>query len=63
MPRKKAKWIIKSLLQYDVEVFKVPIDDYEDIGSMSPESFKNKLSLAQPIDNEMYFLEKMLNSI
>ena len=60
---KKAKWIIKSLLQYDVEVFKVPIDDYEDIGSMSPQSFKNKLSLAQPIDNEMYFLEKMLNSI
>ena len=60
---KKAKWIIRSLLQYDVEVFKVPIDDYEDIGSMSPSAFKEKLSLAQPIDNEMYFLEKMLNSI
>lgn len=60
---KKAKWIIKSLLQYDVEVFKVPIDDYEDIGSMSPRTFKEKLSLAHPIDNEMYFLEKMLNSI
>jgi len=60
---KKAKWIIMSMLQYDVEIHKVPIDDYEDIGSMSPETFRDKLKLSVPIDNEMYFLEKMLNSI
>jgi len=52
-----------SMLQYDVEVHKVPIDDYEDIGSMSPQAFQQRLSLALPIDNEIYFLEKMLNSI
>lgn len=60
---KKAKWIIKSLLQYDVEIHKVPIDDYEDIGSMSPEAFSRKLDCAEEIDGEMYFLEKMLKSI
>jgi len=51
------------MLQYDVEIYKVPIDDYEDIGSMSPEAFRDKLKLSVPIDNEMYFLEKMLNTI
>jgi DNA primase len=60
---KKAKWIIKSLLQYDVEIHKVPIDDYEDIGSMSPDTFRQKLDCAEEIDGEMYFLEKMLKSI
>jgi len=60
---KKAKWIIKSMLQYDVEIHKVPIDDYEDIGSMSPETFRQKLDCAEEIDGEMYFLEKMLKSI
>mgnify|MGYP001375464197 CR=1 FL=1 len=60
---KKARWIIMSMLQYDVEIYKVPIGDYEDIGSMSPETFKDKLRLSVPIDNEMYFLEKMLNNI
>ena len=60
---KKAKWIIKSMLRYDVEVYKVPIDDYEDIGSMSSGAFKHKLGSSVPIDNQMYFLEKMLKSI
>jgi DNA primase len=60
---KKAKWIIKSMLQYDVEIHKVPIDDYEDIGSMSTASFNQRLARAEQVDGEMYFLEKMLRSI
>jgi len=60
---RKAHWIIKSLLQYDVEIHKVPIDDYEDIGSMSRETFQQKLELSEQVDGEMYFLEKMLNNI
>ena len=60
---KKAKWIIRSMLQYDVEIHKVPIDDYEDIGSMSPETFKEKLQQSELINSEMYLLEKMLKNI
>ena len=60
---KKARWIVKSMLQYDVEVLKVPIDDYEDIGSMNPESFQAKMKMAFPISSDIYFLEKMLKSI
>ena len=34
---KKAEWIIKSLLKYDLEVFKVPIDE-ADVGEMEEKS-------------------------
>jgi len=60
---KKAKYIVQQLLSYDVQVFKLNIEDYEDVGSMSHQSFINKMNKAEEINNEMYFLEKMLKSI
>ena len=59
---KKAEWIIKSLLKYDLEVFKIPIDE-ADVGEMGGEEFKNRLLSARQIKNEMYFFEQMLESI
>jgi DNA primase len=60
---KKAHWIIKSLLKYDLEVKKINIEEYEDIGSMSRKDFLEKLSLAEEVDSDMYFLEKILKNI
>ena len=36
---------------------------YEDIGSMSPESFQAKLKLAEEVDNDMYWLEKQIRNL
>ena len=59
---KKAEWIIKTMLRYDLEVFKIPIDD-EDVGEMGNQEFKQRFDKAQPIKSEMYFFEKMLQNI
>lgn len=59
---KKAEWIIKSMLKYDLEVFKVPIDD-EDVSEMGLKEFKERLQVSNPIKNEMYFFEKLLENI
>ena len=59
---KKAEWIIKSLLKYDLEVFKIPIDE-EDVGEMGEKEFKERLLSARQIKNEMYFFEQMLENI
>lgn len=60
---KKAQYIIRSILQYDLEVKKVNISRYEDIGSMSKQSFSKKLEEAEDIDGDMYWLEKQLRNI
>jgi DNA primase len=59
---KKAEWIIKSMLKYDLEVFKVPIDE-EDVSEMGGKEFKNRLLSSRQIKNEMYFFELMLEGI
>ena len=60
---KKAEWIIKSILKYDLEVFKIPIDE-EDVGEMGEKEFKERMqTAAAPIKNEMYFFEKLLENI
>ena len=59
---KKAEWIIKSMLRYDLEVHKVPIDD-EDVGEMGNEEFKQRLVSSRQIKSDMYFFEKVLQNI
>jgi hypothetical protein len=50
------------MLKYDLEVFKVPIDD-ADVSEMGTEEFKERLEESSPIKNEMYFFEKLLENI
>ena len=44
--RDKEMKIIKQLLQYDLEVYKVDISPYEDVGSMTPQEFSERKSNA-----------------
>jgi len=60
---KKAHWIIRSLMKYDLEIKKLNIGNYEDIGSMSPEVFQERLNKAENVDGDMYFLEKQLRNL
>ena len=59
---KKAEYIIKSMLQYDLEVYKIPIDD-EDVGEMSNQEFKERLFKSKKIDNDLYFFTKALENL
>ena len=60
---KKVNWIARMLLKYDLEVKKIDIGRYEDVGSMSKESFQIKLNSAESMDGDLYFLEKLLKNL
>jgi DNA primase len=59
---KKAEWIIKSMLKYDLEVHKVPIDD-ADVSEMGGEEFRERLVSAREIKSDMFFFERMLENL
>ena len=59
---KKAEWIIKSMLKYDLEVHKVPIDE-ADVSEMGEREFQERLTCSREIKSDMYFFEKVLQNI
>jgi len=55
----KEDKIIKLLMLYDVEVYKIDISGYEDVGEMNKETFQNLKTNASFISDENYLLEKL----
>ena len=49
---KKERKIIKTLLQYDVELYKVDVSGFEDVGSMPKDVFNKRKQHATLIDSE-----------
>ena len=60
---KKAGQMIRNMLQYDMEVYKIDTSSVEDIGSMSPEEFSWAFQNAEIIDSDYYFFQKMMQNI
>jgi len=60
---KKASWMIKKMIEYDMEVYKIDTSSVEDVGSMTPRQFENAKDRAQPIDPDYFFFDKLLNAI
>jgi len=60
---KKASWMIKKMIEYDMEVLKIDTSSVEDVGTMTPRQFHNAFELANPIDPDYFFFEKLLNAI
>ena len=60
---KKARQMIKNMLQYDLEVYKIDTSGCEDIGSMSREEFEKRKSNATLIDADTYFFEDLLRGV
>ncbi len=60
---KKAGQMIKNMLQYNMEVFKIDTSTVEDVGSMSEEQFSVAMRNAEPIDHDHFFFENILRSI
>ena len=59
----KERRIIKMLLEYDIELHKIDVSGYEDIGSMPKEVFEERKKSASFIDRENYLLLDLLSAI
>ncbi len=60
---KKANILIESLLKYGIEIYKVEIKPYKDVGEMSKEEFLKRKLAAQPIKNTDHLLINKIMSI
>ena len=53
-------WLIKALLQYDLEVYKVPIAPYNDVGEMTKQEYQTRKKAAEPFDSDTFLLRAAL---
>tara|TARA_R100000664_G_C2757396_1_gene145614 strand:- start:1341 stop:2279 length:939 start_codon:yes stop_codon:yes gene_type:complete len=58
---KKSWRIIERLLKYGIEVYKINILPYSDVGEMSKGEFKKRKENAELIDSDNYLLHKIMN--
>ena len=61
--RKKENRIIKMLLEYDIELYKVDVSGYEDVGSMPTAEFQERKNNAVFIDRDDYLLLNLLSAV
>ena len=60
---KKERRIIKMLLEYDIELYKIDVSGYEDVGSMPRGVFEERKNNASFIDRDNYLLLNLLSSV
>ena len=61
--REKENKIIETLLKYDIELYKIDVDGYEDVGSMPKEVFQERKQKAKFIDRDDYLLMNLLSAV
>ncbi len=61
--RKKENKIIQMLLRYDIELYKIDVSGYEDVGSMPKNVFEERKNNASFIDPDNYLLVNLLSAI
>jgi len=61
--REKENKIIQTLLKYDIELYKIDVSGYEDVGSMPREVFIERKQKASFIDRDNYLLLNLLSAI
>ena len=59
----KERKIIETLLRYDVELYKIDVSDYEDVGAMPREVFLERKKNAAFIDRDNYLLLNLLSAV
>ena len=59
----KERRIIQMLLRYDIELYKIDISGYEDVGSMSKNVFNERKNNASLIDRDNYLLLDLLSAV
>ena len=58
---KKEMRIIETLLKFDIEVWKVDVGDYEDVGAMPAETFQRAKQNAKKIDFDNFLVASLKN--
>ena len=61
--QKKENKLIQTLLKYDIELYKIDVNGYEDVGSMPREVFLERKQNASFIDRDNYLLLNLLSAI
>jgi len=59
----KERRIIQTLLRYDVELYKVDVSGYEDVGEMPKVTFQQRKESAKLIDRDNYILLDLLSAV
>ena len=59
----KERRIIKTLLDYDVELYKIDVSGYEDVGEMPKQIFEERKKSASFIDRDNYLLLDLLSAV
>jgi len=59
----KERRVIQTLLRYDVELHKIDVSGYEDVGQMPREVFAERKKAAKYIDRENYLLLDLLSAV
>ena len=59
----KENRIIKMLLEYDVELYKIDVSGYDDVGSMPKQVFEERKNNASFIDRDNYLLLNLLSAV
>ena len=63
MQQKKNGKVIKTLLKYDVELYKIDVSGHEDVGSMPKDVFEERKQNATFIDRDNYLLLDLLSAV
>ena len=61
--REKENRIIETLLRYDIELYKIDVSGYEDVGTMPKEVFQERKQNASFIDRDDYLLMNLLSAV
>ena len=59
----KERRIIKMLLEYDIELYKIDVSGYEDVGSMPKQVVEERKNNATFIEGDNYLLVNLLSAI
>ena len=60
---KKVSQIVKNMLKYDIELYKLDTSNIEDVGSISKTEFKSLRQKAAPVSLDDYFLMDELRRV
>ena len=57
--RKKEMQLINKFLKYDIEIYKIDIDEHTDVGDMNKQAFLRRKQTATFIDSTNYLIKKI----
>lgn len=58
---KKAEKVIQTMLECDIELYKIDVMGYEDVGSMTKEQFRKRKQTASFVDTDTRLMQRVLS--